>query len=63
MSLLSPMMTKTQLAAELGMSEPGLMNIQKSHPEMPRPIKIGVRLYWRREEVEEWLRNFLPKKK
>lgn len=60
MTLLSPMMTKQQLCAELGISELALTKFRQRYANMPSPIKLGQRIYWRREDIEAWIRAFLP---
>lgn len=63
MTLLSPLIGKQQLLAELNIGEAGLTHLRKRKiSPIPEPIKIGNKLYWRREEVETWLRGYLPKK-
>lgn len=53
------MISKTQLAAELGVGEQTVA-IYRAKYEMPEPIRLGGKLYWRRDDIENWLRTFLP---
>lgn len=62
MSLLTPLMNKAKLMAELDLSQAGFDTMRKRHPNMPQPIKIGARLYWERAAIEAWLKDFLPPK-
>ena len=63
MSLLSPLMPKMQVLAELNIGEQGLTKL-RNHPTrgFPKPVRIGLKLYWRRDQLEDWLKNYLPKK-
>ena len=63
MNLLSPLMTKAQLAAELNIGEQTLGNFRKRYSTMPAPIKLGAKLYWHRDQIETWLAKFSPSKK
>lgn len=63
MTVLSPMMTKQQLAAKLGVSEQTLAIYREKYSEMPQPLKLGGRTYFRREEIETWIKSFLPSSK
>lgn len=63
MSFLSPLINKAQLAAELNCSEQTLKKYEKIYPDFPQSIKLGARVYWRRDDIEIWLKNFLPSKR
>ena len=56
MALLDTYLTKSQAAAELGVTD---RTLNRWHTERigPPRTKIGARIYYRREAVAEWVRN------
>lgn len=53
------LLTSKQLCMYLHISRSTLYNIRKRENGFPEPIKVGVseRLYWRRDAVDEWLKE------
>jgi Predicted transcriptional regulator len=59
--MLSRFLTSHKLAEELGCTVSSIYNHihKKNFNAIPRPIRLGRKLVWTREAVEEWLQNKL----
>ena len=64
MGLLTPLMSKAQVLAELNIGETGLSRLRSHNTRpFPEPVRLGLKLYWRRDEIEEYLKTFIPRNK
>ena len=55
----SVLLTVKEVAEMLGLSERTVYRLADSGT-MPRPVKLGAAVRWRRSELEEWIEEGCP---
>jgi excisionase family DNA binding protein len=57
--LASPLMTAEELSKLLQVSERTVWRLNSGH-EIPKPVRFGGTVRWRREEIAEWIKAGCP---
>ena len=55
----SLLITPRELAASLGVSERTVWRLRDAG-KLPPPVKLGASVRWRRDEIEQWVKNGCP---